>query len=540
MTISKFMPSSRNYAKWCFYALLILFLLRAVTMAFLPLTEPSEPRYANICVNMAKTDNFVEPKLIHKGEMTTFDGKPPLYFQMGGIACKIFGYNEFSVRLPALLCGILILLITFFTVRKLSTSFSAWMTTLLLGATPFFYVFCGISLTDMTLCVSITGALCSYMLFSAAPDSEKERFSLKKLLIPSSMEKFLYSNLFFLFLGIGMLAKGPVAILLSAMPLFFYVLFANKWKDLKNHSWITGILLALAVAAPWYCIMQYRDHEFLYYFFVNENFKRFLFKEYGDKFGSGREFFRGMALIWFIMCNALAVLLLAWQGRNRERRMQMLSSSDFKNNGNPLIAISVLTVLTNTLFWSLTSRIPCYYLLPTIPMMAIACVAMLERTKFFDKGRAFEFFCLFCVIAGILALVGTAGYVCIAKHITVKYPQEAFSMVMKIKKENPEYADTKVYILRKNPYNAEFYLGDDVVVRHKNEDAEESFAVAMKMNTFLLITEDDIKKKLKNDDPVDGCIIKGKYFPPRKLLGKAAGWCIYAPCVDKNTLFKDK
>ena len=68
---------------------------------------------------MAITGNFLEPQFIYKGVFQNFEGKTPLYFQLGGIACKIFGINEFSVRFPALFSALCILLIIFITLRRL-------------------------------------------------------------------------------------------------------------------------------------------------------------------------------------------------------------------------------------------------------------------------------------------------------------------------------------------------------------------------------------------------------------------------------------
>ena len=86
--------------------LAIVLLARAADMFLLPVFDPSEARYAAICSNMALRNNFLEPQFIYEGKLQNFEGKPPLYFQMGGIFCKLFGVNEFSVRLPALLAAL--------------------------------------------------------------------------------------------------------------------------------------------------------------------------------------------------------------------------------------------------------------------------------------------------------------------------------------------------------------------------------------------------------------------------------------------------
>ena len=85
------------------YLLCVLILLRLLLNCMVPLMDPSEARYALICKIMAESGNYLEPKLIHDGILMNFEGKPPLSFQAGAIACRIFGVNLFAVRLPSFL-----------------------------------------------------------------------------------------------------------------------------------------------------------------------------------------------------------------------------------------------------------------------------------------------------------------------------------------------------------------------------------------------------------------------------------------------------
>ena len=108
--------------------------------------------------------------------------------------------------------------------------------------------------------------------------------------------------------------------------------------------------------------------------FVNENVKRFLVHDYGDKYGAGREFFRGMALVWAL------VVTLPWSplvlGRLlREKapvgRLSRLSAL-FRGAAAPL-AFGVVGIVA---FWCLTSRVPLAYLMPVVPLFAaVAAVA---------------------------------------------------------------------------------------------------------------------------------------------------------------------
>ena len=89
-----------------------LLVLRLVLNVVVPLMDPSEARYALICKLMAESGNYLEPKLIHEGVLMNFEGKPPLSFQAGAVACRILGVNLFAVRLPSFLFAAGLLMIT--------------------------------------------------------------------------------------------------------------------------------------------------------------------------------------------------------------------------------------------------------------------------------------------------------------------------------------------------------------------------------------------------------------------------------------------
>ncbi|MBP5183142.1 MAG: phospholipid carrier-dependent glycosyltransferase [Lentisphaeria bacterium] len=244
-----------GFSRRGFLLLLTLALVgRCLCMALMPIVDPSEARYAVMGRNMALSGNFMEPRFVHGGELQVFEGKPPLFFQSSGWCCRLFGVNEFSVRLPALVSGILILLCLYFCCRKLRDESTARLAVLICGATPVFYLFSGLCMTDLMLAASISIAVMGYMLFSAAEDAGGRRTG---------------SLLFFASLGVGMMIKGPVAIVLAGLPVFLFVLINKRWKDLKHHSWICGTALFLLIALPWYWMMACRNPDFLEYFFFN-------------------------------------------------------------------------------------------------------------------------------------------------------------------------------------------------------------------------------------------------------------------------------
>ena len=101
-----------------FIIIIGLLLLHIILSGFIPLTDPSEARYATIAVAMAESNDYVTPRIWIDGKLIPFMGKPPLGFWLTALSVELFGTNEFAVRLPAFLASLLLLVIMFFTLRK--------------------------------------------------------------------------------------------------------------------------------------------------------------------------------------------------------------------------------------------------------------------------------------------------------------------------------------------------------------------------------------------------------------------------------------
>ena len=80
-----------------------LLAVRVFLAATAPVFDTSEARYAAISANMARTGDFLVPRFTYDGRYQSFDGKPPLQFQLSALACRAFGTSEFAVRLPDIL-----------------------------------------------------------------------------------------------------------------------------------------------------------------------------------------------------------------------------------------------------------------------------------------------------------------------------------------------------------------------------------------------------------------------------------------------------
>ena len=348
--------------------LLGLLALRLVLMAVVPVFEPSEARYAAISVNMARTGDFVVPHFTHDLRYRSFDGKPPLVFQAGGLFCRLLGTgagelgnrfaNQFAVRLFPLLSAALLLWILFHCVRRKYDDEAARLAVAICATSTAFFAAAGISMTDMTLACCVSGALLLYDL-----GGWPARFGVAALL------------------GAAMITKGPVGLVMFGLPVLVDAIVNRNWRRFLDWRWFVVAPVFLAVAAPWFVLVERVNPGSTWYFFYNENFLRFVSHDYGDKYGAGREAFRGVSVLWAL------VATLPWSLvpflKLKRPHLFTLRSSLFTSF--PFLALVAIVG-----FWALTSRVLLYYLFPVIPLFAawLATTADRERLKRFVPWAA--------------------------------------------------------------------------------------------------------------------------------------------------------
>ena len=322
--------------------------VRLALMATVPVFEPSEARYAAISANMARSGDFVVPRFTHNLEYQSFDGKPPLVFQAGGLFCKALGVNEFAVRLFPFLSAVLLLLILYHAVRRFSDAESGRLAVLVCASCTAFYAAAGISMTDMTLACCVAGALLLYRCFL---DGFAWRYAMGTMSL----------------MGVGMIVKGPVALVLFGLPVLVDAIVNRRWAGIFNWKWLAVAPLFFLIAVPWFVLVEQRNPGAVWYFFYNENFMRFISHDYGDKYGAGREAFRGVSIVWAFVATLPWSLIPLWLLVRRFTRSNIRA---FSHSHISLRSFPVLALLAITGFWCLTSRVLIYYLFPVIPLFA--------------------------------------------------------------------------------------------------------------------------------------------------------------------------
>lgn len=210
-----------------------------------------EPRYAQVAREMLDRSDGVTPTLQGKPWLE----KPVLYYWEAMLSFRAFGINDKAARLPAALDAAMLIAVIYFFLRRFRTG-SELDGALITASSAGVIGFARAAGTDMPLAATFSIALLAWY---AWYDSGRRT----------------YLAVFYIFLGLGTLAKGPVALVLSAIILLLFVAAQRDWLAVWRILWIPGIVLYLAVTLPWYVAVQVRNPEFFRVFILEHNFARF-------------------------------------------------------------------------------------------------------------------------------------------------------------------------------------------------------------------------------------------------------------------------
>jgi len=366
---------------------IVMALVRLATLGTYPLMDTTEARYGAIARLMTDQGDWITP-WFRPG--VPFWGKPPLSFWCTELSFRLFGVNEFTARLPHWILGVVTGGVVWGLAMRRSLR-EALLAVALLSGCLLFFVASGAVWTDMALTLGMTVTMASFWLVvqPAQPDrlSRQARWW------------------FFISLGWGLLAKGPVALALSALSIAAWlVLSPSHWSALARFPWVRGVVLTSLIAGPWYWAAEQRTPGFLNYFLVGEHFQRFLVPGWqGDLYGTAHLYPRGtiwLFLLYMLMPWTILVPLFLWRqlwGTLKTFIIQLLHRpsflpdpvhrgpfSDLPHQEREWRLYLICWGLTPVLFFTFSANIIMPYVLPGIPALALLGASHFDG---FDERR---------------------------------------------------------------------------------------------------------------------------------------------------------
>ena len=305
------------------------------------LTSPNEGLYAEVAREMNETGQFVIPR----ANGVVYLEKPPLLYWLTAVSMRLSGENAFAARLPSALAAIVTVVIVVAAGRRLFGSRAGMLSGVVLATSLGFALVARQVLFDSLLTLWTTVALLGFWFGTETAD--ETRLSPKRWLLAG-----------YAALGLAVLTKGLVGLTIPTLIVLAYALFARDGERLRRAISAPGLLLLLAVAAPWHVIAGLRQKQFFWFYFVNEHWLRFLGKREPADFHADPIFAPAAALFllplpWSAFLPA-AVRSDLW-GPRRSRESVFLIS----------------WILAPVVFFTLSQTRTYYYLLPAVPPIAL-------------------------------------------------------------------------------------------------------------------------------------------------------------------------
>lgn len=361
-------PARTRILPWTLGAGFVLVLFSVLGVR--TLVAPDEGRYAEMAREMFVSKDWITPRL---NGIKYFE-KPPLQTWMTALSFQLFGVGEWQARLWSCLAGLAGVGMTGWTARRLYGPRVGLYAAAVLGSSLYWVACSQISSLDMGLAGMTTLALCCLLLAQrdgAAP-----------------AERHCWMLACWAAMALAVLSKGLVGIVLPAGALACHALAMRDplaWRRLYP---VSGGLLFLAIAAPWFVLVWMHNPEHPRFFFIHEHVERFLFKAH-----------RREAPWWFFLA-LLAAGSIPWLGV-LPHSLAAVRRGAGRFQPRVLLLAWVLFVLG--FFSASSSKLP-GYILPLFPALALLIALFLAEAgrRHLAAGAA-----VLCLLGLLLLVSGT-------------------------------------------------------------------------------------------------------------------------------------
>ena len=363
-----------------------------------PFFNKGEPREALVVQSIVETGEWLFP--LRDGEIPS---KPPLFHWFGALTSVLWGeVTEATVRFPSALFATLCVFIIYLLGRTLFDPSVALLGAVILLTLAGYTTLAIAARVDMTMTFFVTLSLALFYWFH-----------LESLTGP------FWRYGFYLLLGLGALAKGPISIILSALVIGVYLALKKRWGLVSSYSLHKGVILTMIIGIGWYAIaMVTGGEDFFNRQIIKENLARFFV--YGEE-GTGHQkppyyylpYLLLKALPWSIF---LPLVVVDWI---KEKR--------FKQDGSLFLMLWVLVVFA---FFSLSAGKRSDYLLPIYPALSLIIAQWIwtaeEKRKM--RPRIFQLIGGFCFLTSLSLLIALSGTIV---GDTALWPLSMISVLLK-------------------------------------------------------------------------------------------------------------
>lgn len=241
--------------------------------------------------------------------------KPPLPYWMVAVDYALFGYNVFATHLPMALGVLGCAVIAWFWSRRAWGDRAAFYSALAILTCIGAFLFTRFLIPESILTCLLMLSL--YAFITGVEDRKPWRLYVS------------YASV-----ALALLAKGLIAPVFFVAAVVPWLAITGEWRRWRELRLFTGLLVFLAVGAPWHILNGLRNpdygnptgnipapghvHGFFWFYFINEHFLRFLGKRYPDDYNKQpfAIFWLGQ-LVWLFPWSLFVPVAMRRAWRNR-------------------------------------------------------------------------------------------------------------------------------------------------------------------------------------------------------------------------------
>jgi len=298
---------------------------------------------------------------LHENGIRYLEKAPLPYWGMAA-AFKVFGVATWTARLSLHLSVLLLAFLLYQFGRRFLTPIAGFWAGVLFLASCGPYLFTRILIPDVTVGLWIGLAL--YFFLDGWQSERPSLFSCWGIAA---------------ILALNVLTKSLIGLVFPCAIMFVFLLLARDLRHLLKMRLISSTLVFLLVAAPWHILAALRNPPvgqvkgFLWFFFVNEQFLRYLGKRYPADYGTVPiVLFYGLLFVWFLPWSSFLPQALA------QVRLRLPRIAGVRHSTEAVLLLLSCWAAVILLFFSFSTRQE-YYVAPALPALALLLGHWLAR-----------------------------------------------------------------------------------------------------------------------------------------------------------------
>jgi len=328
---------------------------------------------------------------LHADGIRYLEKAPLLYWAMAA-SFRVFGVSEWAARLPLALGMLGLIFATYSLGRRAYGEEGGFWAALAVSTSLGLYLFTRFQIPDALVALWLT--LCVLFFYRTLEEDPPSRAAYWGLAAAAAL---------------NVLTKGLIGLVFPAAIILLFLVLTRNLRHLARMRLGSSILIFLSIAAPWHVLAALRNPSqghvrgFLWFYFVNEHFLRYLNKRVPRDYDTvPLLIFWGLLLLWLLPWSAFLPQTVYDVGK---RWKDVSNPLDRRLRADLLFTVWIIVIVG---FFSFSTRQE-YYTLPAIPAMALLIGGWLGRES--DAGTDSSLRRAGRVSSLVLLALGLAGFV---------------------------------------------------------------------------------------------------------------------------------